>query len=119
MKRRLGLPDKVPRESPFGRLIRHFHEHPQGRLHEILFWGSIGLALGIVAFLSWRARWLSTPLALMLGIVAACFVGWAMLPHPKARAPPPLPKGKRGEIAQQRAQIKAKRRKDGPGPPMG
>lgn len=98
--------------------MRHFHTHPHGRLHEILFWGGIGLVLGAVAFFGWRGGWLSTPLALMLAIVAACFVLWAMLPQRKARAPPPVASGKRGEIERQRREIKASRTKKGPGPPL-
>lgn len=121
MKRRLCLPDRVPRESSFGRLVRHFHEHPQGRLHEILFWGGIGLAMGAFAFFGWRADWLSTPIALMLGVVAACFLLWAMLPQRKSKGPPKVIPGKRGEIARERAQIKAKHKQKEnvpPGPPL-
>lgn len=109
----------MPRESWFGRLNRHFHTHPRGRLHEILFWAGIGVVLGAIAFFGWRGRWLSTPLALMLAVIAACFVGWAFLPHAKQRAPPPLPRGKRGEIAKKVHQSKAerKRKDDGLPPP--
>lgn len=105
----------MPRESAFTRLIHHFHEHPQGRFHEILFWSGLGVLLGAIAYLAWRFERLSDPLALILAIIAVCFVGWAFLPQRKSRAPPPLPPGKRGEIAKQVQQSKAeKKRKKGP-----
>lgn len=109
----------MPRESWFGRLVRHFHEHPKGRLHEFFFWAAIGLAFGAFAFFGWRAGFVTTPFALMIGIVAACFLGWSMLPRPKTRAPPPLPSGKRGEIqrAVRESKAEAKKKRGPPGPP--
>ena len=107
----------MPRESWFGKLLRFFHTHPQGRLYEVLFWTGIGLVLGALAYFGWRAGKVSTPIALMLAIVAACFIGWALLPRAKQRAPPPLPEGKRGEIAAKVRASKAERKKKGPGPP--
>lgn len=108
----------MPRESAFGRLLRHFQEHPQGRLHEFLFWAAIGALLLLGAFLGWRTGNVSTPISLMLAVVGVCFVGWAMLPRAKTRGPPPLPKGKRGEIAKKvRASKAEKKRKDDGLPP--
>lgn len=106
----------MPRESWFGKLNRHFHTHPQGRLHEILFWAVIGVVIGAFALVAWMRGWLSTPLALMLAVVALCFLSWAFLPQKKV-APKPLPKGKRGQIAKQVAASKDERKKKGPGPP--
>lgn len=112
----------MPRESWFAKLNRHFTTHPKGRVHEILFWAGIGVVMGVTAFLLWRADKLSTPLALMLAVVSLCFVGWAFLPRPKTRAPPPLPEGRRGEIAAKVRASKAerKRKKAPPGqhPPL-
>jgi len=109
----------VPRESWFGKLLRHFHTHPKGRLHEFLFWAAIGVVLGVVAVLGFTQGWLSTPLSLMLAVIALCFVGWAFLPRAKTKAPPPLPQGKRGEIARNVRAAKAERKKkdDGLPPP--
>lgn len=119
MKRRLCLADRVPaRESWFGRMNRHFHEHPQGRLHEILFWAGLGLAMGLFALFAWKLRWVATPFALLIGLVALCLFLWAFLPQKKAAAPPPLPKGKRGEIQKQRKEILSSRKPKGPGPPI-
>lgn len=89
---------RVPRKSAFARLIEHFHTHPRGRLHEILFWSGIGLALGAGSLLAWWTDKLSTPLALMAAVIAACFVGWAFLPQRREAPPPPKP----GRLRQQR-----------------
>lgn len=110
----------MPRESASTRLIRHFHEHPRGRLHEISFWIGIGGALGGLTYLGWRVGRINTPIALILAIVAVCIVGFAALPQRQARAPPPLPPGKRGEIARKVRESKAeKKRGKGGAPPMG
>lgn len=75
-------------------MIHHFHTHPQGRLREILFWEALGLGLAALAYFPWRAGALTTPLALMLGIVALCFIGWGFLPHNKPKQAPPPPTGR-------------------------
>ena len=105
-----------PRPGPYARLLAHFHEHPQGRLHEILFWAGLGLLLGAVAYLAWRTGNLSTPLALMAGIVALCFVGFSLLPQ-RRTAPRAPGKGKRGEIAEKVRASKAEKKRKGPPPP--
>ncbi|HET6406100.1 MAG TPA: hypothetical protein VFH78_15775 [Candidatus Thermoplasmatota archaeon] len=107
----------MPRESWFGKLNRHFHTHPQGRLHEILFWSGMGVVLGAVSFFGWRTGHVSTPFALMLAVVSVCLIGWGLLPRAKTRAPPPLPKGKRGEIAKKVRASKAEKKNKGGGPP--
>lgn len=107
----------APRPGPYARLLDHFHTHPYGRLQEFLFWTAVGLVLGGLAYWGWATGHLSTPLALLIGVVALCFVGFAMLPQRKRAAPPPPPKGKRGQIAQQVKASKAEKRK-GPGPPI-
>lgn len=67
----------------------HFHTHPKGRLHEFLFWSGLGVVLGIGGFVGWRTQVLSTPIALLTGIVALCFIGWAFLPQsPHVQAAP-------------------------------
>lgn len=108
----------MPRESAFSRLLRHFHTHPQGRLHEILFWVGLGVLVGGLSFLAWRTGNLSTPLALMAGVISICLVGWAFLPQRKDRAPPPLPPGKRGAIAKQLRANKKRKEPVPPGPPI-
>lgn len=111
----------MPRQGWFGRLNAHFHTHPRGRLHEMLFWLAIGLGFGAFAFFGWSGGDgpVSTPFALMFGVISLCFVGWAFLPRAKTKAAPPLPQGKRGEIAQKVRQSKAerKRKDDGLPPP--
>lgn len=111
-----------PRETAFGRLVRHFHEHPRGKLHEFLFWTGIAIVIGATTFVAWRAGKMSTPFALLGGLVAICFFGWAFLPHPAPkRQVGSLPgSSKRGAIAKQ---VKASkeavaRKKKGPGPPI-
>lgn len=117
IKRRPSLASKVPRESAFQRLVRHFHEHPRGRFHEFLFWAGLGLTLGALALWGHFAGWMSLPYVLMVGIVALCLFGWAFLPQ-KRGAPKPPPVGKRGVIADQVRASKAERkRKKGGGPP--
>lgn len=111
----------MARETAFGKLIRHFHEHPRGRLHEFFFWAAIGLAFGALAFFGWRFAFLSTPLSLMTAVISICFLGWSLLPRPHARGQPQdLPSGKRGEIQKRVRESKAAaaKRKKGP-PPMG
>ena len=112
----------MPRDPWFTKLIRHFHEHPRGRLHERLFWHGLGLILGALTFLGWRSDVVSDPFALMLGVIALCLFLWGFLPQRKARPPPPLPPGKRGEIAEKVRAMKAekKRKKAPPGqhPPI-
>lgn len=107
----------MPRESWFSRLLRHFHEHPQGRLHEFLFWTVLGLVIGAASWFAWSAGALSTPLALVGAIIAICFILWALLPQRKPKAKPKALPGKRGKIAEQVRASKKERRK-GPGPPI-
>lgn len=110
----------MARESAFGRLNRHFHEHPQGRLHEFLFWAGLGLGVGGLALWGYLARWMSTPFVLMTAVVGGCLFLWAFLPQRKT-APRPPPKGKRGHIAEQVRASKAEKKKKGgvpPGPPI-
>jgi hypothetical protein len=110
----------VARESWFSRLIHHFHEHPHGRLHEFFFWAGLGLALGAVALVASLKGKLSDPLALMLGLIAVCLVGWSLLPRAKQRAAPPPPMGKRGAIqaAVRKNKAAVAKKKKGPGPPI-
>jgi hypothetical protein len=85
----------VPRKSAFGRLLDHFHTHPQGRLHEILFWNGLGLVLGALAlalFLFYDSP-SAVPFSLLLGIVALCVFLWGYLPQKKAK-PAPRPAGR-------------------------
>lgn len=107
----------MPRESAYGRLLRHFHEHPHGRRDEVLFYLGIGLVLGGGAFLAWRFGKLSTPLAMIAGIVALCIAGFGALPQRKARPRPPPPGQKRAAIAEQVRRSKAEKKKKGGGPP--
>jgi len=93
------------RKTAFSRLLDHFHTHPRGRLHEIMFWGGIGVALGLLTLLGWRTGVVSDPFAWMLAVIAACFVGFALLPQrrPKRAAEPPA-----GRLrAQKAAAVKA------------
>lgn len=114
------MPGAVARKTAFGRLLDTFHSSPHGRVYEFLFWAGIGVALLAFAVTGWLVGWISTPIAWMMGIVGACFFGWAFLPRARQRAPPPLPKGKRGEIAQQVRASKAEaKRKKRPGAPKG
>lgn len=108
----------MARESAFGRLNRHFHEHPQGRLHEFAFWAGLGLAVGGFALWGYLAGWMSTPFVLMTAVVGGCLFLWAFLPQrkPKPRA---LAKGKRGAIAEQVRASKAEKKRGKPPPPMG
>lgn len=109
----------MARRSAYSRLIDHFHTHPNGRRHEILFWSGIGVLLGVLTLVGWRQGVLNDAFALLLGVVALCFVLWSFLPQKKV-APPKVPKGKRGEIAKQVMASKAekKRKRGPPGPPM-
>lgn len=110
----------MPRESVFTRLVHHFHEHPQGRFHEILFWAGLGVLLGLLTYVGWRTGFLNDGIALILGIVSLCLVLFSLLPQRKTK-PRPVPPGKRGAIAQQVRASKAERKKkDGvpPGPPI-
>lgn len=107
----------VPRRGAFTRLIDHFHTHPKGRLHEFLFWAGLGISLGAIAFLAWWTDNLSTPLALMAGVISLSLFLWAFLPQRKARPPPPLPPGKRGTIAKNVKASKAEKKRGGPPPP--
>lgn len=78
----------MPRKSAFGRLLDHFHTHPRGRLHEMLFWNGAGLLLGILTWVAFATDNLALPLALILGIVAVCVFLWGFLPQRKAKAAP-------------------------------
>lgn len=111
-----GLPFRrvVPRKTPFGRLLDHFHTHPRGRLHEFLFWSGLGVVLAALAWLAYQGGFLNLPLMLIAEIVALCFIGWSFLPQKKV-APPKLPPGKRAEIAKAVRASKAERRKKTPG----
>lgn len=106
----------APRPGPYARLIEHFHTHRFGRLMEI------GLFLLIAALIALAGLWIydypNEALAYLTWIVAACVALFGLLPHGrKAAPPPPLPKGKRGEIAKKVAASKAEKRK-GPDPPI-
>ena len=81
----------MAKRSAFGRLLDHFHTHPRGRLHEVLFWAGLGLLLGILTFLGWRFGYVSDPIAWMLVVISACFILFALLPQrkPKRVAEPP------------------------------
>jgi hypothetical protein len=82
----------VPRRrGAWTRLQDHFHTHPQGRLHEFLFWAGSGLVLGVLAFAGWRSDKVSTPIALILAIVAACLVLWSFLPQAPRKEIAPRP----------------------------
>lgn len=104
------------RESAYGRLVRHFHTHPQGRLHEILFWSGLALLTGALAFFGWKNDKVNDPIALILAVIALCFLGFGLLPQKRPPTPPP-PKGKRGEIAKQVKESKAEKKRGGPAPP--
>ena len=112
----------VGRRSAFGRLLDHFHTHPQGRIHEFAFWFSIGAALLLGTWSGYRSDLIGEPIALILVVVALAFMAWSLLPQRKKGAPPKLPPGKRGEIAQKVRDSKdeRKRKKGGvpPGPPI-
>lgn len=74
----------------------HFHTHPKGRLHEIMFWAGSGLILGALAYIGWQTDNLSTPIALIFAVIALCLVGWSALPPArKPAAPPKNPRSKR------------------------
>ena len=87
----------MPRESAFGKLNRHFHTHPQGRLHEIAFWTGLAVLMGGFALLGWRQGWISVPIALILAVIAICFVLWSLLPPRKGAAKPPLEPGRKSK----------------------
>lgn len=106
----------MARRSAYGRLLDHFHTHPRGRLHEILFWAVCGLVLGALAYGGWRAGKVNDAIAWILVIVAACMIGFGLLPQRRPPAARPV-KGKRGEIQQQVRASKAERKKKGPPPP--
>lgn len=107
------------RKSLASRLFDHFHEHPRGRLHELLFFAGLGVALGAGTYVAWRVDLVSDPIAWMLAIVAACLVLFALLPQKKrAAAPPAAVAGKRAKIAEQVRASKKEKRK-GPDPPIG
>lgn len=111
------------RKSPSAHLLDFFHTHPHGRVYEVLFWGGIGVAALALAWIGVARGWMSEPLGWLLGIVGACFLAFALLPHPRrdkrkghGHDEPPL-KGKRAQIAQQVKASKAEKRK-GPPPPI-
>lgn len=87
----------APRLGWFGKLIEHFHTHPNGRLHEFLFWFGLGAGLGLFALWGWMAGWMSDAIALVLGVIALSFAGWSLLPQHKVapKKPPAHPKSKR------------------------
>lgn len=89
----------MPRETAYGRLLRHFHTHPKGRLHEVLFFTGLGLLLGGGAWIAHLAGKLSLPLALICVIVAICFVGIALLPQKRVAQRPDPPGRLRAEKA--------------------
>lgn len=89
----------VPRKSAFGRLLDHFHTHPKGRLHEMLFWNGMGLTLGVLTGVGYFGGFLSLPLALIAGIVSLCLFLWGFLPQKKAKPAPPLKGRLRAEKA--------------------
>lgn len=82
------------RKSAFGRLLDHFHTHPRGRQHEVLFWCGFGVALGLLALLGWRAGYVSEPIAWMLGVVALALVLFGLLPQRKPKKAPEPPAGR-------------------------
>lgn len=84
----------MPRKSAASRMFEHFHTHPRGRLHEILFFGGLGLALGFGAFFGWRTGHVSVPIAWMLAIVALCLVLFGLLPQRKPKKAPEPPPGR-------------------------
>lgn len=102
-----------PPKSAYSRLLDHFHTHPKGRLHEMLFWLSLGGAMSAFAIFGWLAGWISEPIAWLIGIVGVCLVGFGILPRHKKHyhGPAPIPKGKRGVIAQQVKASKSEKRK--------
>lgn len=75
-------------------MFEHFHTHPQGRRHEILFFGGLGLTLGVLTFLGWRFGYVSDPIAWMLEIIAACILGFGLLPQRKPKRAPEPPAGR-------------------------
>ncbi|MFA5860639.1 MAG: hypothetical protein WDA16_02985 [Candidatus Thermoplasmatota archaeon] len=103
-------------KSAIGRLFDFFHTHPRGRLYEWVFFTAIGLAIGGASYFFYARDDLAEPIYWLLLVVAACFVGFALLPQKKHKAPPSLLKGKRGELAEQRK--KHKHKKKGPPPPI-
>lgn len=108
-----------PKKSAIGRLFDMFHTHPKGRLYEFFFFASIGSVLVALAIVGAPPRldWFAEPISWLIGIVGACLVIFSLLPQKKRRAPPPLPPGKRGEIAAKVKASKAERKKKGPPPP--
>lgn len=78
----------MPRKSRFALLLDHFHTHPQGRLHEMLFWNGAGLVLGALAFAGWKLGYINDAFGLLFGIVALCLAGFGWLPQ-RRPAPPP------------------------------
>lgn len=107
------------RQSAFSRLLDHFHTHPRGRLHEVLFWNGLGLLLGLLTWLAYARDWLSLPLALIAGIVALCVFLWGFLPQKKAAPPQEPPGRRRAEIAKAVKAGKQEGRRKGPPPPIG
>lgn len=101
----------MPRKSAYARLLEHFHTHPRGRLHELLFFAGIGALFMLGAWLGFVTGRVSQPIAWLLGIVGVCFVGFSLLPQKKPKPPPPLPPGKRGAIAEQVQASKAERKR--------
>ena len=83
----------MPRKSAYGRLLDHFHTHPKGRLHEMLFWNGVGLLLGGLTLVGYVTGRLSLPLALVAAIVSLCLFLWGFLPQRKPK-PAPRPVGR-------------------------
>ena len=75
-------------------MFEHFHTHPKGRLHEVLFFAGLGLTLGLLTLLGWRFGYVSDPIAWMLEIIAACLVGFGLLPQRKPKRAPEPPAGR-------------------------
>lgn len=90
------------RPSRFARLIDHFHTHPQGRLHELLFWFGLGAAIGGFALWGWLAGWMSTAIALVLAVIAITLALWSLLPQHRPAKPPAAPVSPKSKRKQQR-----------------
>jgi hypothetical protein len=108
----------APPPGPLSRLFDWFHTHKHGRVYEALFFGVIGAALMVGAYVGGKRGALNEPIAWLLGLVGACTFLFGLLPQ-KKRAPPAEPalKGKRAAIAEQVKKSKSEKRK-GPPPPI-
>ena len=111
-----ALEQRRPSCQSAPRLFDHFHDHPRGRVHELLFFSAIGALFLLGAWIGYKKDALSEPIAWLIALVGACFVGFSVLPQKKRAPGPPPPKGKRGEQAAIRKANKAQKR--GPPPPI-